>query len=129
MPHPDEDTPQAAAARARNVGLPLWPARLAEMVALLTAAFGPEVDAPRARRLAALATTTLCRHFGGSNWYVPKGASIDTALRDLTIWCEHDGTVEGPRGIRALARRHGISDQRVYAIIADQRAKRREQEQ
>lgn len=38
----------------------------------------------------------LCRDMGGTTWYIPKGAAMRRALRDLAIHAEHDGTRHGP---------------------------------
>jgi len=59
----------------------------------------------------------LCQEFGGARYYWPKGERFEAATRRLMIRAEHDGTVNGPCGIRALARKHRITDDHVWRIL------------
>lgn len=79
--------------------------------------------APAELRAVALACTLrLCREMGGTRYYWPRGESFERAARDMGIYAEHDGTVDGPHGVRALARKHGLTDNRVWQILSDQLA-------
>lgn len=99
-----------------------WPAQLTEMTALLQAELEQGgLGEPDARRLACRQICRFVDEYGGSHPYIPKGDAIRRALRDLRIWGEHDGTVDGPRGIRALSREYRLSEVTVYAILRAQR--------
>ena len=75
-----------------------------------------------ARQVGCQVAMSLCRERGESYWYLPRGAGLSRALRDLAMWHEHDGTVSGANGIEALARRHGLTEISVWRILAQQRA-------
>ena len=74
-------------------------------------------------RLAARITARLCRELGGARFYWPRGDAMDRAARDLEIRAAHDGTADGPRGVRALARQYGLSEVHVWRILARRNAK------
>lgn len=74
-----------------------------------------------ARRVAVRIVARQCSEYGGSSLYIPKGEAMERAIRDATLWSDYDYTVEGPRGVRALARRHDLSEVHVYRIIDRQR--------
>ena len=78
---------------------------------------------PDARRLGVRLAGRLARELGGATYYWPKGDALERAVRDLSVWAEHDGTVDGPAGIKALARKHGITTVWVWAIIRRERAR------
>ena len=63
----------------------------------------------------------LSQAIGGTQIYLPRGAAIRRASRDLGIWLEYDGTVMGPTGSGALSQRYGMSEIHIYRIIARQR--------
>lgn len=100
-----------------------WPVQLAELTDLIADALvvGGGVPAHEARRQGAHVVTRVCREYGGTSLYIPKSDAIERALRDLALWAEHDGTVDGARGITALARRHRLTEQRVWQIISAER--------
>ncbi|WP_052315056.1 Mor transcription activator family protein [Thiocystis violascens] len=101
-----------------------WPAVLAGLSdyvldELLT---GLPATAPAlARRLAYRVVARIMREHGGTQLYIPKGDAVLRALRDLEIWSRYDGTVDGPGGLNALARRHGLSAARVRVALRRQR--------
>ena len=116
------DLPSAAATLAEREQ---WPDRIAEMVdwCVDECQRSGLLPAPADRReLAVRIVTRLCDEIGGSQHYWPKSDAIRRALRDTRIWAEHDGTRDGPRGISALARRHGLSENQVWNILRAQRA-------
>lgn len=101
-----------------------WPAQLVGMTDLVldeVQAILPRLDPPEARRLAYRIVARFSREYGGDHLYVPKPDALVRVLRDLALWAEHDGTVDGPKGINALARRHGLSSIRVWSILKAQR--------
>ena len=105
-----------------------WPARLAELTDHLLAeihASGAVLDPQQQRALAMRQVARLCQTYGGDRATWPKPDLIARALRDATIWSEHDGTVDGPRGVLALAKRHHLSDRQIMRILCDQRALRK----
>ena len=71
--------------------------------------------------LAAACVGRLAKALGGCQFYLPKGAGLDRHLRDLAICACHDGTVDGPRGVATLARKHGLSELSVWRILASGR--------
>jgi Mor family transcriptional regulator len=81
----------------------------------------PDIGKRKSRLLSVHIVRRLAREFGGTAFYIPKADSINRALRDLAIWAEHDGTVDGPNGINELARRHKMTAQSVWAILRRQR--------
>ena len=82
-----------------------------------------------ARPLAARLAARLFACIGGSSWYIPKGASLERARRDLEIYAAHDGTRVGPNGVEALCRRYRLSEVHIYRILARQLAMRRQRHQ
>ena len=118
-----DDLPGAAASLSETPER--WPDRIAEMVDWVVdeAARSGLMPAPADRRtLAVRVVTRICAEIGGAQYYWPKTDAIRRALRDATIWAEHDGTRDGPRGITALSRRHHLSEVQVWAILRAQRA-------
>jgi Mor family transcriptional regulator len=71
----------------------------------------------------------LSQALGGTQIYLPRGDAIRRASRDLGIWLEYDGTVMGPDGSVALARRYNLSEIYIYRIIARQRGLHRSETQ
>lgn len=101
-----------------------WPARIAALLDLMVdeiTASGLVEGRGAARALALRVVTRLCHEYGGSREYWPRPRTIARVLRDAEIWGAHDGTVDGPRGIRMLAARHGLTDVQIWAILRTQR--------
>lgn len=78
-------------------------------------------DPQAARRLAMRLVARVCREYGGTYTYIPKGDALDRAIRDAQIWADYDGTANGPRGVAALARRENVSAVHIYRILEQQR--------
>lgn len=115
----------AAAARAIANEPDRWPVRMAEMIDIMLDEMrrsGTPSAASDQRALAVRLVVRQCQEYGGSREYWPKADSIERILRDARIWAEHDGTVDGPNGVRAIAKRHRITDVQVWAILRSQRA-------
>lgn len=95
-----------------------WPATLAEMVDVIAHHMERQRKSDRttAQTVAREITVLLARHFGGHPIYIPKGNSLDLAIRDTKIWHEFNG-----RNVTELARRYKLTDMRVYSIIKVQR--------
>lgn len=98
-------------------------AELAELVADELLRARPGTERAEARRLGARIAARLCLEVGGT--YLPRGQALERAVLHITIWSEHDNTVDGPNGIRALARRHGITEPSVWRIIRRERERHR----
>ncbi len=62
----------------------------------------------------------LAEDWGGINIYIPKGKNRRLRQRNAQLWAEFTGD-----NISELARKFGLSEQRAYAIIAEERARRR----
>ena len=109
-----------------------WPRQLAELTDYLAdelARVHPDLGAAPARALAGRLMARIAREYGGGTLYIPKGDAVERALRDARLWADYDGTLAGPRGIEALARREGLTAVHVYRILAAQRDLRYRQQQ
>jgi Mor family transcriptional regulator len=101
-----------------------WPRQMAEITDLIADELGkcePPQEPAAARRLAGRLMARLAREFGGSSLYLPKADALERTLRDARLWAEYDGTVDGPHGVRELARREDMTMIHVYRILAVQR--------
>lgn len=115
---------ESDAARAA-VPLERWPRQLVELLDCASAALARAgVEAAEAERLARIAVSSMAQLHGGRSFNLPRGDQLDRALRDDEIW-------RGMGRISAddLARRHGLTLQRVYQIYAEQRELRRRRDQ
>lgn len=94
-----------------------WPQALADMVSVVAAAYRREgQDGESAREQAFTAVRALAHYHGGRMFYLPKGESLDRAIRDRRIFEEM-----GKRSAKDLAVAHGLTEQRVYEIHREQR--------
>lgn len=75
-----------------------------------------------ADRLACLIVDRMTAVLGGGNFYIPKNDVLRQMRRNLALWREFDGTVNGKHGIRALAEQYEITEMHVYRIVKSQRA-------
>ena len=101
-----------------------WPARLAEITDFLEDEMAralPDLARAEARRVACRQTVRFIAEFAGTRPYIPKADLLQRAYRDLKIWSEHDGTVDGPRGIRVLGAKYGLSEVAVWSVLKQQR--------
>ncbi len=100
-----------------------WPRQMAELAdfaadeLVMAGLTGPE-----ARRLGGRVAVRLCVELGGARYYWPMACAMERAMRDLLIWADHDGTVNGSHGILALSRKHRMSEIQIRRILAAQRA-------
>lgn len=110
----------ATAAAHAEIDVPdeKWPAKLAEWVDLLAR------DAVRRGKTVEQAVASarntvmlLAHHEGGRPFYLPRGDSLQQALRDREIYLLHNGT-----NGEALADRFGLTLRHVQRIYAEQRA-------
>ena len=90
---------------------------LTEMAELIASELGNHGIASPGE-LAGKVVVALAKSLGGCQFYLPKGAALDRHLRDVQIRASHDGTVDGPRGVKALAKRHNLSELAVYRILS-----------
>lgn len=117
-----EDLPVLAEQLAEDLGR--WPTQLAEMTEIIQDELAralPDLSPAEARRTACRQVCRFIGEYGGTRPYIPKHDAIRRALRDLSIWSEHDGTVDGEHGIRALGAKHGLSEVAVWAVLRQQR--------
>jgi Mor family transcriptional regulator len=101
-----------------------WPRQLADLTDLVAQEIArfKATDAGATRLLACAIVTRIALEYGGSALYVPKSDAIARALRNLAIWAAHDGTVDGPCGIHALARTYNMSGNAIWDILRQERA-------
>lgn len=86
----------------------------AELLGLLVDA---SIAREQARQLAYMAAERIREMWGGMSVYIPKGASLRLSKRDREIFREYNGNNR-----LELCQRHGITEQRLYQIIAKVRA-------
>lgn len=106
-----------------------WPDQLAGLTDIIADALAERArPLPLSdRRVAARVVKRLADKFGGTTFYWPKSDSLQRILRDLKIWSEFDGTVDGHHGIHALSRQYHLSPMRIYQILKCERARHREE--
>ena len=61
----------------------------------------------------------LAEDWGGSSIYIPKNLAARFRKRDTTLYREFTGN-----NIAELAQKYGLTQQRVYAILKAERARR-----
>lgn len=61
-------------------------------------------------------TDTVLDEFGGENLYIPKDISSKAARRNRQIYDEFTGDNHS-----ALAKKYGVTPQRIYTIVKEQR--------
>lgn len=100
-----------------------WPRQMAELTDLMADELVQHhrLTADAARRLAGRLMARIAREWGGASLYIPKADALDRVLRDARIWSDFDGTVDGAHGVRALAKREGITVIHCYRVLAVQR--------
>ena len=102
-----------------------WPRQFAELTNIFADELGrgaAGLDDALARRVAQALMARVARDYQGSRQlYIPKGDALERTIRDAEIWAAHDGTVEGPGGIDALAARHRMTAVRIWQILREQR--------
>lgn len=97
-----------------------WRGKAIEVVDILAdeLARGPLAASDANLRLEAVRLVArLAHHFGPTNLYLFSPRHLERELRDLRIRAEHDGTVDGLRGIDALSRQYCLSPAQIYAIL------------
>ncbi|MCK5610293.1 hypothetical protein KAR91_50945 [Candidatus Pacearchaeota archaeon] len=61
----------------------------------------------------------ISKYLGGRLVYLPKTDSLNVALRDISIWREHNGKNEN---VLKLARKHKLTEIYIYSILKAQLA-------
>ncbi|OOS08074.1 Mor transcription activator family protein [Moraxella cuniculi DSM 21768] len=74
------------------------------------------VNKEQAAAIAEESTDTVLDEFGGENLYIPKNISGKAARRNRTIYEEFTGDNHDE-----LAKKYGVTLQRIYTIIKEQR--------
>lgn len=95
-----------------------WPKTLVELIDLISSHLqrDMELDQVAARAEARGLVLLIARQFGGRPFYLPKGRSLNKALRDRQIWEEFTGN-----NVNELSRRHDLTPVQIYDIINTQR--------
>jgi Mor family transcriptional regulator len=101
--------------KAEKSAYPEILADLADQVAVKIAELG--VAPERAAEIGAHVAEHIRVHWSGSSQYIPKGTGWELSQRDRQIWAEFNG-----RNHAALARKHGLTEMRIYQIIKAVRA-------
>lgn len=103
-----------------------WPATLAELCDVLCHTWQRRGVTPeQAESDARLAAVTIARHFGGRQFYLPVGESLERALRDREIYQRWSAS----EAIRSLSRAYRLTETQIYDIVARQRKLRFERAQ
>jgi len=118
---PDAAALADAAAALPDDRLPAQMREIADICANELYRTAPGLSPADCRALGVCVAARLARDLGGASYYWPKSDALERTLRDLSLWAHHDGTVDGPLGIRALARQHGLTDIYVWRILARER--------
>lgn len=79
----------------------------------------PAVEETEARELGRRVADMLAEDWGGSNIYIPKNLAPRFRRRDAELYRAFTG-----HNIEELARKYGLTQQRVYSIIKAERARR-----
>lgn len=74
-----------------------------------------------AEALACRVVDRITAVLGGGCFYIPKNEVLRQMRRNLAMWREFDGTIYSPYGIKALAKKHGVTELYAYRIIKTQR--------
>ena len=94
-----------------------WPKALADLVSVIEAGHLRAGDAPEiAQRRAFITVRALSHYAGGRQLYMPKGEVLERALRDRQIWAKYKGN-----NVDDLVDEFGLTVQKVYSILAEQR--------
>ena len=101
-----------------------WPKTLAELTDVLCTYFTRALPAEQALDQAQKVIIVIAHHLGGRMFYLPRDEKLRQALRDDAIWRQFNGT-----NVTELAREHDLTPNRIYQIIADQRALHRKKNQ
>ncbi len=116
------DTIPEAELRAR------WPQLLADIVDLFhTELIRQGYDEPKARLAAGKLVGTLSHYYGGRAVYLPTGDTLKSALRDNQLFIEW--SLESKGDIDSLAKKYGLTNSTVYAILRQQMALHRKRYQ
>lgn len=91
-----------------------WPEVLREMHDLLKTSLS---EAGADSRLSLLLLSRICEHFGGLQFYVPRGKALSSMITSLKIWEEFNG-----RNVDVLAKRYTVSAQHIWRVVAKMRA-------
>ena len=114
----DVDMDDALAHSAARVPDDKWPIRLAEIVdglVVLFARMGRDEQA--AINEAQTVAKWLANNQGGRPLYLPRGDSLDLALRNRAIYIRHRGNMG-----EQLADEYGLTLRQIQAIVAEQHA-------
>lgn len=105
-----------------------WPQLLADIVDLFHAELVRQgYDEPKARLAASKLVTALSHYYGGRAVYLPTGDALKAALRDNQLFIEW--SLESRGDIDSLAKKYGLTNSTVYAILRQQMALHRKRYQ
>lgn len=105
-----------------------WPQLLADIVDLFHAELMRQgYDEPKARLAASKLVVALSHYYGGRAVYLPTGDTLKAALRDNQLFIEW--SLESKGDIDVLAKKYGLTNSTVYAIIRQQLALHRKRHQ
>lgn len=123
---PDVHLPEDALAHMDDADVrQAWPRNLVAMVDVVMARLRRlGVDDETARQHAAAAMHALSEYHGGRQFYLPKGDTLEIALRNKRLWDEFTG-----HNVEQLAERYGLTFVQVYNILREQRALHRKRVQ
>lgn len=99
----------------RSGGYPELLLDIADQVAAKLAQLG--VSKEKSAEIGVHVAEHIRTHWSGQSLYLPKGVTYDLSQRDRQIYEEFNG-----RNHAALARKHGVTEMRIYQIVKAARA-------
>lgn len=69
-------------------------------------------------KIAITLLNSICKEFGGVQFYLPRGRQLEAEIQNLSIWHEFKGD-----NVEELARKYDKSMQHIWRVIAKMRAR------
>lgn len=90
-----------------------WPEAMRQMYDILR---HESVQAGANDELAIRQLSSICKAFGGMQFYLPRGNQLENEIKHLHIWQDFNGD-----NVAELSRKYGLSMQHIYRVIAKMR--------
>ncbi|WP_153448457.1 MULTISPECIES: Mor transcription activator family protein [Vibrio] len=90
-----------------------WPEAMRQMYDILKHEL---IEAGVSEELAIRQLSSICKAFGGMQFYLPRGNQLANEIKHLHIWNEFTGN-----NVTELSRKYDVSMQHIYRVIAKMR--------